>query len=536
MGGMNRRRTVPLPVVVLVVATLACVLALPSLSSAATITGMVLNEEDPGVPLGGVLVIVFQRAGASFTEVGRMAGRTSATGPDAGVYRVDGIPTGSYILAYNPRRYPDPPGDGEGYFSDQYSGAHSRIDLVSVSDEVTVGAEPTVTVPVVHLQPSPTFVFRVRRLSADGLPVPFANVTGFFKNEVGGFSDFTFSMATSGDSTSTSRPSGEWRFRVNVPGNWHGAGLYAIDSTATAYWPSDGTSYITVPAGTTETITLLVSKLPSATPVPDALYWQQGDVTVSVTQEDGDRTPTVWHRRITRNDWVLPPVVSEIETDGPISPVVLSVEGAYTIEAWGEDGWSRKGPVNYASAGIDRTPPHTESNAGGISQSTLVLAATDNLVGTRDTLYTLDGSAPQTYAEPVPLTPGAHSVSWWSVDYAENTETVHAGTIYGGLPNSVRRPVSRSTITHGRNLSVSGTLSRARNHSRVTLIAYKLVGSEWVQARTKSVKIHTPRRGLSRYSGSIKISSKGRWRIVTRYEGDTKWLPSFSSPRYVKAR
>jgi hypothetical protein len=536
MGGMMRRHRVPLPVFALVVAVLAGVLALPAVSTAATITGTVLNEEDPGAPLGGVLVIVYRRAGASFTEVGRTAGRTLASGPDAGVYQVASIPEGSYALAYVPKRYPTLLDDGERYYSDQFSGVHTKLDLVSVSDEVTVGAEPTVSVPAVHLQPSPIFLFRVRRLSPSGPPVPSAGIVGFFKNEVGGVSEHAFNTMESGDSTSTNRPAGDWRFSINTSFLWHDGRLYAVDSTATSCWPSDGTSYITAPGGTTETITLCVSRLPSATPVPDADYWQQGDVTVSVIREDGDYTPTIWHRRITRNDWVSSPAISEIETDGLVPPAVLSAEGAYTIEAWGEDGLGREGPVNYGFAGIDRTAPHTTANVGAISQSNLVLSATDNLVGTRDTLYTLDGSAPQTYTAPVPLAPGWHAVSWWSIDYAENTETPHAGTIIGGLPANVRRPVSRSTITHGRYLYVSGTLSRARNHSRLTLIAYKLVGADWVQMRTKAVTVHTPRRGLSRYSGTIKMSSKGSWKVVARYDGDAKWVQSFSSPRYVKVR
>jgi hypothetical protein len=57
-----------------------------------------------------------------------------------------------------------------------------------------------------------------------------------------------------------------------------------------------------------------------------------------------------------------------------------------------------------------------------------------------------------------------------------------------------------------------------------------------VQVRTKAVTVHTPRRGLSRYSGSIKMASKGRWKVVARYDGDAKWVRSYSSARYVTVR
>jgi hypothetical protein len=537
MGGMMRRHRVPLPVFALVVAVLAGVLALPAVSTAATITGTVLNEEDPGAPLGGVLVIVYRRLDVGFDEVGRAASRTPTSGLDAGVYKIESIPEGSYALAYVPKRYPTELGDGERYYSDQFSGVHTKLDLVSVSDEVTVGVEPTVTVPAVHLRPSPTFLFRVRRLSPDGLPVPSAGIIGFFKNEVGGVSEHHFVTMAAGDSTRTGAPSGQWRFRINTTFSWHGGQLYAVDSTATSSWPTDGTSYIDIAGGATETITLLVSRLPLATPVPDAAYWQQGDVTVAVSQEDGDYSPTTWHLRVTKNDWVSPPLVSETTTSGLLGPIVFSAEGSHQIEAWGVDDLGRKGPTTECFVGIDRTPPHTTSNADRFSHTELVLESTDNLAGTRDTLYTLDGSTPQTYTAPVPLSSGAHSVSWWSVDYADNVETPHYGTISNGPDPSVRKPVGRSSVRVRRSLTFSGKMTRAANHRRLTLLAYRFDGVDWVLTRTKSVLTHTPRRrGLTTYRGSIKFTAKGRWKVVARYEGDGYWMPAWSPAKYVTVK
>jgi hypothetical protein len=537
MGGMNRHRTVPLPVFALVVAVVVGVLALPAVSAAATITGTVLNEEDPGAPLGGVLVIVYRRTAGPFLEVARAASRTSTSGPDAGVYRVEGVSAGSYVLSYLPKRYPTLLDAGEKYYADLFSGGHSKLALVSVSDEVTVGAEPTATVPAVHLQPSPTFVFRVRRFSADGPPVPSAGIVGFFRDENGTISEHAFVMTPSGDQTTTNKPSGEWRFSIDPNPWWSEARLYAIDSTATSSWPTDGTSYIDVAGGATATMTLLVSRLPLATPVPDAAYWQQGDVTVAVSQEDGDYTPTTWHLRVTRNDWVSPPVVSETTTTGALGPIVFSAEGSHQIEAWGVDDLGRKGPTTECFVGIDRTPPHTTSNADRFSHTELVLESTDNLAGTRDTLYTLDGSTPQTYTAPVPLSSGAHSVSWWSVDYADNVETPHYGTISNGPDPSVRKPVGRSSVRVRRSLTFSGKMTRAANHRRLTLLAYRFDGVEWVLTHTKSVVTHTPRRrGLTTYRGSIKFTAKGRWKVVARYEGDGYWMPAWSPAKYVTVK
>jgi hypothetical protein len=540
MGGMMRRRRVPLALFVLFVAVAAVVLALPVMAAAATITGTVLNEEDPGAPLGGVLVIVYRRAGASFTEVGRAAGRTLASGPDAGVYQVGSIPEGSYALAYVPKRYPTLLDDGERYYSDQFSGVHTKLDLVSVSDEVTVGAEPTVSVPAVHLQPSPIFLFRVRRLSPSGPPVPSAGIVGFFKNEAGGISETAFRMTPSGDSTTTSSPSGEWRFSIDTRSWWSDARLYAVDSTATSSWPTDGTSYINIAGGATETITLLVSRLPLATPVPDSAYWQQGDVTVAVSQEDGDYSPTTWHLRVTRNDWVSPPLVSETETTGPLGPVVIATEGSHQVEAWGVDDWGRKGPTTECFVGIDRTPPHTTANVDTLSHPELILdEPTDRGSGWRSMHFTLNGSEPQTYTlgVPVPLARGVHSVTWYSRDNVGNLEDAHSGTIISGPQAYVSTPKGSSKTRVRRTLTFSGKLTRAANHRRLTLLAYRFDGADWVLTRIKSVKTHTPRRrGMTTYRGSIKFTAKGTWKVIARYEDDGYWVPSYSAPKYVTVR
>jgi hypothetical protein len=540
MGGMNRHRTVPLPVFALVVAVVVGVLALPAVSAAATITGTVLNEEDPGAPLGGVGVIVWRRLAVGFEEVTRTAGLTPTSGPDAGIYRLEGVPEGSYVLNYWPKRYSATLGDGYRYYSDQFSGVHSKLALVSVSDEVTVGAEPTATVPAVHLQPSPTFVFRVRRFSADGPPVPSAGIVGFFRDENGTISEHAFVMTPSGDQTTTNKPSGEWRFSIDPNPWWSEARLYAIDSTATSSWPTDGTSYIDVAGGATATMTLLVSRLPLATPVPDAAYWQQGDVTVAVSQEDGDYTPTTWHLRVTRNDWVSPPVVSETTTTGALGPIVFSAEGSHQIEAWGVDDLGRKGPTTECFVGIDRTPPHTTANVDTLSHAELVLdEPTDGGSGWRSMHYTLNGSEPQTYTlgVPVPVPPGLSSVTWWSVDSCDNVEPAHSGTIINGPQPYVRKPVGRSSVRVRRSLTFSGKMTRAANHRRLTLLAYRFDGVDWVLMRTKTVVTHTPRRrGLTTYRGSIKFTAKGRWKVVARYEGDGYWMPAWSPAKYVTVK
>jgi hypothetical protein len=250
--------------------------------------------------------------------------------------------------------------------------------------------------------------------------------------------------------------------------------------------------------------------------------WLQ-DASVTLTVDDAAATR---HFRIAGGDDTL-----------YATPFAAPGDGTWDISYWSTETTRDPETTHTVTVRVDGTPPVTAANAGLlVSQPALVLTASDAVSGVGATRYTLDGGAEQPYAGPVALTRGVHTVTWYSRDNAGNLEGAHSDTIISGPQAYVRKPASRSSITRGRYLSVSGTLSRARNHSRLTLIAYRWNGAEWVQVRTKAVTIHTPRRGLSRYSGSIRMSSRGAWRVVARYEGDATWVRSFSAARSVTVK
>jgi hypothetical protein len=196
---------------------------------------------------------------------------------------------------------------------------------------------------------------------------------------------------------------------------------------------------------------------------------------------------------------------------------------------------------------VDASPPVTTANVGSlVSQPSLVLTAIDPpstlgepLSGVGQRWYAFDGGVETLYhpAAPPAVPRGVHSVAWHSHDVAGNEEVVHTGTIIGGPQAHVRQPAGRSSARVSRSLTFSGKLTRAANHRRLTLLAYRFNGADWVLTRTKSVLIHTPRRrGLSSYRGSIKFTAKGAWKVVARYEGDGYWVPSWSAPKYVTVK
>jgi photosystem II stability/assembly factor-like uncharacterized protein len=188
---------------------------------------------------------------------------------------------------------------------------------------------------------------------------------------------------------------------------------------------------------------------------------------------------------------------------------------------------------------IDTTAPVTTANVGLlVSQPLLRLTPTDvqSRVGT--TWYGFDGAAEAIYdaLSPPAVPRGVHSVRWWSVDGAGNVEGWQSGTIIGGPQASVSTPKGSSSTRVRRTLTFSGKMTRATNHRRLTLLAYRFDGADWILTRTKSVQVHTPRRGLTTYRGAIKFTAKGSWKVVARYEGDAYWVQSYSAPKYVIVR
>jgi hypothetical protein len=75
---------------------------------------------------------------------------------------------------------------------------------------------------------------------------------------------------------------------------------------------------------------------------------------------------------------------------------------------------------------------------------TVTLSATDSGSGVASTKYSIDGGAPQTYTSPFTISSeGSHTVSYWSIDNAGNTET--AGTLT--IKIDLNAPTTTATLT-----------------------------------------------------------------------------------------
>jgi len=110
------------------------------------------------------------------------------------------------------------------------------------------------------------------------------------------------------------------------------------------------------------------------------------------------------------------------------SPFNITTEGRHAVQFFTQDvagnfsGAQPGVPVN-----IDETPPHTTAMLTGNVRVGFI--ATDNLSGVASTVYQLDSGAVTTYTLPfVVSTKGAHTVNFYSTDWAgnvEGTETVN---------------------------------------------------------------------------------------------------------------
>ena len=185
---------------------------------------------------------------------------------------------------------------------------------------------------------------------------------------------------------------------------------------------------------TTETVTgIRIDRTPPTTlaTVPDALAsgWYGGPVTVTLSGNDN-----------------LSDVAATFYTvdGGPAQPYSgafpFATEGTHTLAFWSVDGAGHaETPGAPLTLKVDTTAPVTDlidpiSPATGWFVTTGIPFAfepSDGGAGVAATFYTIDGGNPETFGETftAQLTAGRHTITYWSVDLAGNTESTHTTTI-----------------------------------------------------------------------------------------------------------
>src|SRR5205807_157768 len=127
--------------------------------------------------------------------------------------------------------------------------------------------------------------------------------------------------------------------------------------------------------------------------------------------------------------------------DSLTPPVTLSGEGAgQSVSGVATDFAYNSVSTTVSGINIDLTKPATSASVAGgtpgdngwyTSDVTVSLSASDNLSGVQSTYYQLDGGSPQPYSGTPVAVQGdlVHTVTFWSVDKAGNSENAESLTV-----------------------------------------------------------------------------------------------------------
>ncbi len=210
-----------------------------------------------------------------------------------------------------------------------------------------------------------------------------------------------------------------------------------------------------------------------------------------------------------------------------VAPFTISVDGNYSVDFWCVDVAGNVSGGGTSSFKIDISAPLTQATGSGTAgtngwyrSAVLVsLAAADNLSGVQTTYYKVDGGTTRTYTAAFSVSGnGSHTVNFWSVDKATNTETTRslAVNIDSNTP-SVTANVSPSSVNKSSNpvtITVSGKATDTVSGVAITGGATFSVVDEY---------------GVAQPSGPITLQSNGNYSFTlslpaTKNTGDNYHL------------
>jgi hypothetical protein len=173
---------------------------------------------------------------------------------------------------------------------------------------------------------------------------------------------------------------------------------------------------------------------------PNANGWYSGDVTIT---------------------WTCSDALSGIAGACPADDTLTGEGTALTATRSVSDRAGNTATASSAPVKIDRTPPQT--TVAGVPAGwstgpvTLTLTPTDALSGVAQTYYVIDSTPQQPGTSIAVSGEGSHAVSFWSVDKAGNTETLHTVTVLIDTTPPVINCGSSDGAWHSSNVSISCT-------------------------------------------------------------------------------
>ncbi|MGZ4198717.1 MAG: WD40/YVTN/BNR-like repeat-containing protein, partial [Thermoleophilia bacterium] len=159
----------------------------------------------------------------------------------------------------------------------------------------------------------------------------------------------------------------------------------------------------------------------------------------------------------------------------------------YGLVFAGGSAWACGGGGVVLTSLVDTTPPVTgatglqaDNHSGWrAAGQTVTLTATDAQSGVSATCYTIDGGAQQTYAAPFTVSAqGSHTIVYWSVDRAANTEARHTDyvNIDATAPATTATGLQTSASAGWQTTGQTVTLTATDAYSGVATTTYTIDG------------------------------------------------------------
>lgn len=204
-------------------------------------------------------------------------------------------------------------------------------------------------------------------------------------------------------------------------------------------------------------------------------------------------------------------------------PFTVSGDGTHPVEFWSIDAAGNNNYSYTVMIRIDATAPVTQATATGTTGDNgwyrgpvqLSLAASDNLSGMANSYYTVNGGAPQLYPAPFSISAaGIHTVNFWSMDKANNTETQRSIIlkIDSGSPliTAAASPSTASKRSTPISVTIYGRITDTPSGVKPGSATYSVIDEY----------------GLTQPSGAVVLQSDGSYSFrlslpATRKGGDT---------------
>lgn len=208
------------------------------------------------------------------------------------------------------------------------------------------------------------------------------------------------------------------------------------------------------------------------------------------------------------------------------SPFSVSGDGNHSVDFWSVDLAGNTSNVGTTSVNIDTTAPLSQASKSGTAGTNgwylgtvqVSLSAADTLSGVQTTFYKIDTGTTKTYTVPFSVTGnGPHTVTFWSVDKATNTEATRSLAVNID-PNAPSVTINASPAnTNKSNNPVTVTIS-----GKVT----DTISGVLMSGATYSV---VDEYGITQPSGAVTLQTTGNYSFTlvlpaTRNPGDSYHL------------